>query len=100
MQPAASDMSETLPALEWVGLDRRVADMNLAETLLRDGLARDGGNGLLPSKWVPITAGTLPDSHAGYLRFCPANSQLYRTSAKLSQDNHGIDLILLLADGL
>ena len=50
MQPAASDRSETLPALEWAGLDRRVADMNLAETLLREGLARDGGNIVLRRK--------------------------------------------------
>ena len=50
MQPPASDMSETLPALEWVGLDRRVADMNLAETLLREGLARHSGNILLRRK--------------------------------------------------
>lgn len=50
MQPAASDMSETLSALEWAGLDRRVADMEVAETLLREGLARDGGNSLLRRK--------------------------------------------------
>jgi len=43
-------MSDTLPALEWAGLDRRVADMNLAEALLRDGLARDSGNTLLRRK--------------------------------------------------
>jgi hypothetical protein len=43
-------MSETLPALEWVGLDRRVADMEVAEALLREGLARDSGNSVLRRK--------------------------------------------------
>ena len=50
MQPAASDISETLPALEWTGLDRRVADMEVAEALLREGLARDSGNTMLRRK--------------------------------------------------
>ena len=50
MQPAASDMSEKPPALEWAGLDRRVADMDVAERLLREGLARDSGNMVLRRK--------------------------------------------------
>lgn len=50
MQPAASDISETLPALEWARLDRRVADREVAEALLREGLARDSGNTLLRRK--------------------------------------------------
>ncbi len=36
--------------MEWVGLDRRVADMEVAEMLLREGLARDSGNSLLRRK--------------------------------------------------
>jgi tetratricopeptide (TPR) repeat protein len=43
-------MSETLSALEWAGLDRRVADMDVAEALLREGLARDSGNIMLRRK--------------------------------------------------
>src|SRR5437879_5808001 len=36
----------------------------------------------MPSKWVPNAAATAPDSHAVYLVFCPANSQLYRFTVK------------------
>ena len=50
MQPAASDSSKTLPALEWAGLARRVADMDMAEALLREGLGRDSCNTMLRRK--------------------------------------------------
>ena len=38
--------------------------------------------GLMPFKWVSNAAETLPDSHDGHFRFCPANSQLYRVVVK------------------
>jgi tetratricopeptide (TPR) repeat protein len=38
------------PPLEWAGLDRRVADMDLAERMLREGLARERGNMVLRRK--------------------------------------------------
>jgi hypothetical protein len=53
----------------------------------------------MPSKSVPSAAETLAESHDWYFRFCPARSQLYRSSAKLSQDNLGIARLVLLADG-
>jgi hypothetical protein len=54
---------------------------------------------VMPSKSVSSAAETLAKSHDRNFGFCPANSQLYRGSAKLSQDNHGIDRFSLLADG-
>lgn len=42
--------------------------------------------GLMPFKWVSNAAETLPVSHDGHLRFCPANSQLYRVVVKPRRD--------------
>jgi hypothetical protein len=56
------------------------------------------GDGVMPSKWVSSAAETLAESHDRNFRFCPAKSQLYRNSAKLSQDNLGIARLVLLAD--
>jgi len=39
-------------------------------------------SGLLPPKFVPNAADISGDSHAGYFRFCPAKSQLYRCGGK------------------
>jgi hypothetical protein len=58
--------------------------------------------GVLPPKWVPNAAETPDDSHAGYLGFCPANSQLYRVVVKSPQGRRANPAIVypdrLLAD--
>jgi hypothetical protein len=38
--------------------------------------------GLLPPKWVPNAAETLPESHDGHFGFCPAKPQLCRGVVK------------------
>ncbi|WP_264940398.1 2OG-Fe(II) oxygenase family protein [Sphingomonas caeni] len=50
MHSLAPGTTDRIPPLDWVGLDRRSADNDMAEALLRDGLARDAGNMLLRRK--------------------------------------------------